>query len=299
MNRKGFTLVELLAVIVLMTILVTVAVPSVTKIGRSLKTESFCSKVKVIEAAALEYATDYFTGRESSSNGIVGVSLDNVSLMDLVNMGYLKTDISIGVDSNNKPTECNLYTVNSKCLLDPRDNSAMDYETVRIWTSNKRLYATYRYKDSDVENSTDGVCGNNMRYERKIIDSGITSQSLSDDSTFFNKEITVIKAKKNNIYNWSNYYSYRTTRPDDIPGNYYVNSITVNYSLTNSAVMELSIGDLYTEIVTSGSRRVIGLSGSNLSNVDLSFRVALNSATRRNDSKGKVTKLDLTWKKIS
>ena len=89
MTKKGFTLVELLAVIVLMAILITVAVPGITRIGRSLKVQSFCSKIKIIESAALEYANDYYSGKEVAGSK---VSLDNVSLMDLVNytMPYLE-----------------------------------------------------------------------------------------------------------------------------------------------------------------------------------------------------------------
>ena len=97
MTKKGFTLVELLAVIVLMAILITVAVPGITRIGRSLKVQSFCSKIKIIESAALEYANDYYSGKEVAGSK---VSLDNVSLMDLVNMGYLKGDNDLKSASN-------------------------------------------------------------------------------------------------------------------------------------------------------------------------------------------------------
>ena len=90
-DRKGFTLVELLAVIVLMAVLITVAVPGITRIGRSLKVQSYCSKIKIIESAALEYANDYYADKEVTNTN----SIDNVSLMDLINMGYLKGDNDI------------------------------------------------------------------------------------------------------------------------------------------------------------------------------------------------------------
>ena len=199
LNRKGFTLVELLAVIVLMAVLITVAVPAITKVGKSLKTESFCSKIKIIEAAASEYANDYFTGKENSESNKVG--LDNISLMDLVNMGYLKSDVNIGTDNKGNPTTCNLFKADSKCILDPRDSSSMDYETVRIWSANNKLYATYRYKESDINKTgdsqiVDGVCGSNMLYEEKIADAGVVQNTVSNDANFFNVTIKPIKVKE-------------------------------------------------------------------------------------------------------
>lgn len=312
LNRKGFTLVELLAVIVLMAVLITVAVPAITKVGKSLKTESFCSKIKIIEAAASEYANDYFTGKENSESN--KVSLDNISLMDLVNMGYLKSDVNIGTDNKGNPTTCNLYKADSKCILDPRDSSSMDYETVRIWSANKKLYATYRYKESDINKTgdsqiVDGVCGSNMLYEEKISNSKDSLQSKFDGNNgfkfdgnngFFNKPIKLIKVKEGNeIYGWSNYYSYRTTRPDNIPGNYYIGTVVISYELGNHTIIELSIGNYFDVKLTSGNSKIIDFSENHLGNADISFRAALNSTTRDNGAFAKVTKVVINWRKLT
>ena len=303
LNRKGFTLVELLAVIVLMAILLTVAVPAITKVGKSLKTESFCSKIKIIEAAASEYANDYFTGKENSESN--KVSLDNISLTDLVNMGYLKSDVSIGTDSKGNPTTCNLYKADSKCILDPRDSSSMDYETVRIWSANNKLYATYRYKESDINKTedsqiVDGVCGSSTLYEEKIADAGVVQNTVSNDANFFNVTVKPIKVKEvNEIYGWSNYYSYRTTRPDKIPGNYYIGTVDISYELGNHTIIELSIGNYFDVKLTSGDSKIIDFSENHLGNADISFRAALNSTTRVNDAFAKVTKVIINWRKIT
>lgn len=303
LNRKGFTLVELLAVIVLMAILLTVAVPAITKVGKSLKTESFCSKIKIIEAAASEYANDYFTGKENSESN--KVSLDNISLTDLVNMGYLKSDVSIGADSKGNPTTCNLYKADSKCILDPRDSSSMDYETVRIWSANNKLYATYRYKESDINKTedsqiVDGVCGSSTLYEEKIADAGVVQNTVSNDANFFNVTVKPIKVKEvNEIYGWSNYYSYRTTRPDKIPGNYYIGTVDISYELGNHTIIELSIGNYFDVKLTSGDSKIIDFSENHLGNADISFRAALNSTTRVNDAFAKVTKVIINWRKIT
>ena len=60
MNKKGFTLVELLAVLVIMGIIMTIAVPSVFKISSNMKVRYFCEKVSDIEKAALQYAQDNY-----------------------------------------------------------------------------------------------------------------------------------------------------------------------------------------------------------------------------------------------
>lgn len=303
LNRKGFTLVELLAVIVLMAILLTVAVPAITKVGKSLKTESFCSKIQIIEAAASEYANDYFTGKENSGSNKVG--LDNISLMDLVNMGYLKSDVNIGTDNKGNPTTCNLYKADSKCILDPRDSKSMDYETVRIWSANNKLYATYRYKESDINKTgdsqiVDGVCGSNMLYEEKIADTGVVQNTVSNDANFFNVTIKPIKVKESGeIYGWSNYYSYRTIRPDNIPGNYYISTININYELGNNTIIELSIGNYFDVKLTSGNSKIIDFSENHLGNADISFRAALNSTTRDNKAFAKVTKVVINWQKLT
>ncbi len=57
-NSKGFTLVELLAVIVILAILITIAVPSTIGISNKLKENMFCKKIDSIEVAAKLYGED-------------------------------------------------------------------------------------------------------------------------------------------------------------------------------------------------------------------------------------------------
>lgn len=54
MNKKGFTLVELLAVIVILAIILAIAIPSITSLIENSKKGSFESNVKMI-AAGIEY----------------------------------------------------------------------------------------------------------------------------------------------------------------------------------------------------------------------------------------------------
>ena len=210
--------------------------------------------------------------------------------MDLVNMGYLKSDVNIGTDNKGNPTTCNLYKADSKCILDPRDSSSMDYETVRIWSANNKLYATYRYKESDINKTgdsqiVDGVCGSNMLYEEKIADAGVVQNTVSNDANFFNVTIKPIKVKESGeIYGWSNYY---------------FNTININYELGNKTIIELSIGNYFDVKLTSGNSKIIDFSENHLGNADISFRAALNSTTRDNGAFAKVTKAVINWQKLT
>ena len=67
MNKKGFTLVELLAVIVILAIILAIAIPSITSLINNSKKSSFESNVKML-AAGIEYklleGTTYATGTD-------------------------------------------------------------------------------------------------------------------------------------------------------------------------------------------------------------------------------------------
>ena len=322
MEKKGFTLVELLAVVVLMAILITVAVPGVMRVSKSLKVQSYCSKIEIIESAALEYANDYFLGKEVSSNE--KVTLDNISLMNLIDLGYLTSDnpmktVDKLTEDEKKEREagkqfCILYDKDSNCLVDPRDDSSMDYNLVRIWSANKRIYASFRYNSSDVYNDgeateengsfIDGVCGEKNFYETNdtsVDDIRTTVYEWDDLGTFKDGNIAnkpMIKGK----YNWSSYKSFRTTRTDNIPGNYYIKNVKLTYNVSTNTRMQIMSGDLFNkdDIVTSDSATdsnvlEVDLKDKHLSNLDISYRVALNTTVRKKDAYGQIAKIEVTW----
>ncbi len=81
-NKKGFTLVELLAVIVLLGVLIGIAVPSVLGISKKVKEKMRDSKLDTIEVAIEQWAED---------NKMNCYDLEDMQLKDLI-PSYIKPD---------------------------------------------------------------------------------------------------------------------------------------------------------------------------------------------------------------
>lgn len=116
MNKKGFTLVELLAVIVILGLLATVAVTSAINVSTKLKVKMYCEKVQLIESGAKQYGADIIDSLDAT-----GITM---TVGDLVKQGAIKKD-------EDTP---------GSYVQDPRDKSSMDSISVRIYLKNKRAY---------------------------------------------------------------------------------------------------------------------------------------------------------------
>lgn len=104
LNNKGFTLTELIAVIVILAILALVGIPAYNTISRQTMERQYENLVSLIETEATKY------GAATGSN------LTNVD--ELIKEGYLEAD---GDDDEGNPT-----------IFDPRDNSSMNCLLVEI-----------------------------------------------------------------------------------------------------------------------------------------------------------------------
>lgn len=100
MNKKGFTIVELLATIVIAAIIITIAISGFNGISGKLKQNSYENKVSLIENAAANY------GDEKGGNAIF--------VDTLVKEGYLDADNEDGdvIDPRDEETKMNCYVVN-------------------------------------------------------------------------------------------------------------------------------------------------------------------------------------------
>ena len=96
MKNKGFTLVELLAVIVILAIILAIAVPRITSLIENSKKNSFESNTKMLlKAVQIKLL-------ENSSFDITTINKDNLeTLLNIEGDNYSKVSIKYG--SNNKP----------------------------------------------------------------------------------------------------------------------------------------------------------------------------------------------------
>ena len=119
-NYKGFTLTEMLAVIVILGVIALIAIPSSFAISARIQIRMYCTKIEGIIKSAELYADDHF---DEIKLGMIS----SVSAKDLVDYGYLKKD---------EGAPSGVY------LMDPRDNSKnLDAYTFKLSISNNRAKA--------------------------------------------------------------------------------------------------------------------------------------------------------------
>lgn len=71
-KKKGFTIPELLAVIVILGILVTISIASYNGISKSMKQKTLENKLRYYKEAAYEYASDTLSDNETITIGYLG-----------------------------------------------------------------------------------------------------------------------------------------------------------------------------------------------------------------------------------
>ena len=135
MNKKGFTFIELLAVLILISIVILIAVPSIKYADKKLHEKSYKTKSELILNAAKEYGDDYKEIILYSSYGTVytdpssGSTYPSVTITvrDLLNNGYVTKDNDIKEND----------------ILDPRNDTSMLDKSITVYIKNNRAYAVY------------------------------------------------------------------------------------------------------------------------------------------------------------
>lgn len=139
MNRKGFTLVELIATIVVLALVMGLASYSITGIIKKSKDKNYELLITNIKDAA----ETYYQECKYANNSAINCTLSSVKLGTLVEYGYLKGN---GKDNDDK------YT-----LVDPRNNKNISDCNISISYDNGKVVVT--------NNSTfDNKCPKNDSY---------------------------------------------------------------------------------------------------------------------------------------
>jgi len=134
MNKKGFTLVELLITIAVLGIVMVIAIPSIGAISKSIKDNMLEKKADLIKESAILLGQDIKSTIINSNTKYNGYACRSFKVKDLVPT-YLDKDndtICLGEDGAG----------NIGCIVDPsnNDNYLDNYEVI-IYYRNKRMYA--------------------------------------------------------------------------------------------------------------------------------------------------------------
>ena len=163
MNNKGFTLVEVLAVIVIIAILGLIAVPSVLSIINTGRNSSYDIMVGSIKTAASEMYQDieYFDSKIYNYNNsgkiddeLIEISDDGeieFNLQTLVNNGYLT-----GTNNEDVSDACDgtLTNCNKKIIVEPKNNNDIGLCKIKV-TKVKGVNSKVCYK---IDSNSGGVC---------------------------------------------------------------------------------------------------------------------------------------------
>lgn len=179
--KKGFTIVELLVVIVILAILMIIATPAVLSVAQQNKAKMYCKKIKTVVKSAQLYGEEYFdyidktvAGENSflidsnttcSINGTTMAHCQITTIGSLADRGFLKLE---KVGKSSFETE----------FLDPRNFKSMLSDRVMIYIVNKRVNAQFIYNSKkDGDKCADSVQVGNARYKSYYYKQGGTIKS--------------------------------------------------------------------------------------------------------------------------
>lgn len=146
MNKKGFTLMELLVVIALIAIIVIIAIPSIISINKKINQRVYKTKVEQIIDSAELYGTnnpDIFNGRSEVK----------VYVYELINAGFLSTDKASDDDMCQNITS-DEYKSDKGCVVDPVNKKSMNDNYVIIKKEAAGVTATFEGQTTTITNGT-------------------------------------------------------------------------------------------------------------------------------------------------
>lgn len=172
--KKGFTLVEMLAVILLLGIVIILLIPAYTKIYSDIRRDNYEAKITEIEVAAAKYASLIKDEIKDSESTCVDVSIE-----ELIKSGYLVSE-SDGTDVIYDPTTNEELKGTIKmcyCITTYDVNTYYTQEFIetniyrkgdKVYYDNRIYQCNEEYKGSGGINATYIKNGENIRYFEEI-----------------------------------------------------------------------------------------------------------------------------------
>jgi len=138
-DKKGFTLVELLAVIALLSIVLIIATTSINAIHDNSLKKLLETKIEEIESAAIIYGQENsdFLNSECTVDGIDYKFCHVVTVEELINGNYFSTGY---------------FEEDERTLINDVTRKSMNSDTVQIYRKNNRVYAIMLDIKSNSEN---------------------------------------------------------------------------------------------------------------------------------------------------
>lgn len=137
MNNKGFTLVEIIAVILILGLLVVITTPAYNSISNNIKTRNYNSKKNTIESETLSYVEKYLKGEV----------YDGTNHNHCFTVGYLIENGIISSDSEKEE-----YILNDVDDVEYKKDKA--YVLVEYVTENNRFKLKAEFKENVKDEST-------------------------------------------------------------------------------------------------------------------------------------------------
>ena len=230
MNKKGFTLTELMAVIVIIAIIILIAVPSIMAINKNMNKRVYEKKKETIITAAEIYANN-------NPNIFDNASMVKVFVRDLIALNYLSYDVK------NNDNNCinNAINGNNGCMLNPVNKESMNNDYVIL--IKKSVGVEVEYYESGTNINDQSELNEDETLVQKVCN-GFKDGSLVGKHTVDNRtdKYCVCGDNLNGLYS-----AYKNSNGDIIKTNTSVNSCIisgddVNNYLKHDGVMWRVIG---------------------------------------------------------
>ncbi len=182
-NNKGFTLTELLAVILILGLLVAIAIPVYINISRRVNENEYLSKKKYIESVAVKYAEE---------TGTIGT----ITAGRLVSTGYLEADKYVIDETTNIKIP---WIINPK---NKNDNLACRSILITVDQQTKQYYANMSDEESNScdllikEQSYAEMGIHSYKYDSKT---EINYNPITQDLDWSNEDVIIFVQKDDNI----------------------------------------------------------------------------------------------------
>ena len=171
MNKKGFTLVELLASIVILALIVAITVPAIDGVSKSIRKTQRENLIKKIEISASDYA---FKTNET------GVFVDT-----LIKSGYIEAD-----DNGKYSKEDRIHSIICPMQVSSDD---VKFDDMNLWLIDDRL-AYHHYLASDKKMNTLPVLETDVdkRMDLAVFDAALSYTADPENIT----SITIVELKR-------------------------------------------------------------------------------------------------------